>query len=255
MRLFRLFQDVTDCGGFRSVQVGQFYHASENSAPIAKIDWHPWGEAASTLLIMTVDGKLRLVPHAYTRSCLHLFAGREYDISLDTEEPQQVLSFVAERKSKSYLAEDASEREVVSFTLGKGRADWGPLTVYALMKSGDIYAICPYLPKNAYVSVFHPLTFHQRCFSVLYLRLIYIPWNVSFPPNKNFSPKIRQGRPKTSALYTTTNKNTSLHSSDNFLRVQSSLRLLELFLCIPLLPLGRRLPNKAHSYYNPNLGY
>lgn len=54
-----------------------------------------------------------------------------------------------ERKSKSYLAEDASEREIVSFALGKGRADWGPLTVYALMKSGDIYAVCPYLPKNA----------------------------------------------------------------------------------------------------------
>lgn len=76
---------------------------------------------------------------------------REYDISLDTEEPQQVLSFVPERKSGSFMAEDVSEREVASFTLGKGRADWGPLTVYAVMKSGDIYSICPYLPANAYV--------------------------------------------------------------------------------------------------------
>ncbi|KXN86370.1 Nucleoporin nup82 [Leucoagaricus sp. SymC.cos] len=127
----RLVPESIDC---KSVQIGQFYHASENSVPIAKIEWHPWGEAASTLLVMTADGKLR-----------------EYDISVDTEEPQQVLSFVPERKSKSYLAEDASEREVVSFALGKGRADWGPLTVYALMRSGDIYAVCPYLPKNASV--------------------------------------------------------------------------------------------------------
>jgi nucleoporin NUP82 len=74
---------------------------------------------------------------------------REYDISVDTEEPQQVLSFVPERRTKSYLAEDASEREVVSFTLGRGKADWGPLTVYAVMKSGDIYSICPYMPRNA----------------------------------------------------------------------------------------------------------
>ena len=74
---------------------------------------------------------------------------REYDISVDAEEPQQILSFVPERKTKSYLAEDASEREVASFTLGRGKADWGPLTVYAVMKSGDIYSICPYMPRNA----------------------------------------------------------------------------------------------------------
>jgi len=74
---------------------------------------------------------------------------REYDISIDTEEPQQVLSFIPERKAKSYLAEDPSEREVASFILGRGKADWGPLTVYTIMKSGDIYAICPYMPRNA----------------------------------------------------------------------------------------------------------
>ena len=46
---------------FRCVQIGQFYHAANTSATIAKIDWHPWGEAGSTLLVMTVDGKLRYV--------------------------------------------------------------------------------------------------------------------------------------------------------------------------------------------------
>ncbi|KAF8974369.1 hypothetical protein BDZ97DRAFT_1900053 [Flammula alnicola] len=125
----RLVPETIDC---KAVQVGQFYHASDSSAPIAKIEWHPWGEAGSTLLVMTIDGKLR-----------------EYDISNDTEEPQQVLSFVPEKKSKSFMAVDNSEREVASFSLGKGRADWGPLTVYAVMKSGDIYSICPYMPQNA----------------------------------------------------------------------------------------------------------
>ncbi|KAH7924035.1 hypothetical protein BV22DRAFT_1091637 [Leucogyrophana mollusca] len=118
----------------KAIQVGQFHHASKSSVPIAKIEWHPWGEAGSTLMVMTVDGKLR-----------------EYDISMDTEEPQQVLSFVPEKKAKSFLAEDPSEREVASFTLGKGKADWGPLTVYAVMRSGDVYSICPYMPKNASV--------------------------------------------------------------------------------------------------------
>jgi len=74
---------------------------------------------------------------------------REYDVSVDTDEPQQILSFLPDRSRRSFLAEDASERQVASFTFGKGQADWGPLTVYAVMKSGDVYSICPYMPKNA----------------------------------------------------------------------------------------------------------
>ncbi|KAI0796551.1 nuclear pore component-domain-containing protein [Abortiporus biennis] len=127
----KLVPTAVEC---KSIQIGQYYHAAQSSPPIAKIEWHPWGQGGTTLLVMTVDGKLR-----------------EYDIALDTEEPQQVLSFVPEKKSKSFVAEDPTEREVVSFTLGKGNADWGPLSVYALMKSGDIYAISPYMPQNASV--------------------------------------------------------------------------------------------------------
>ncbi|THH13916.1 hypothetical protein EW146_g6350 [Bondarzewia mesenterica] len=125
----RLVPTKVDC---KSIQVGQYYHASTSAAPIVKIEWHPWGDAGSTLMVMTVDGKLR-----------------EYDISVDTEEPQQIISFVPEKKSRSFMANDVSEREVASFTLGRGKADWGPLTMYAAMKSGDVYAICPYMPQNA----------------------------------------------------------------------------------------------------------
>ncbi|TFK55814.1 hypothetical protein OE88DRAFT_1804607 [Heliocybe sulcata] len=127
----KLVTPNVDC---KSIQVGQFYHASATSIPIAKVEWHPWGEGGSTLLVMTVDGKLR-----------------EYDVSVDPEEPQQTLLFVPERKKRSYIAQDETERVVASFALGKGKADWGPLTVYAVMKSGDIYAICPYMPINSSV--------------------------------------------------------------------------------------------------------
>ena len=131
----------------RSVQVGQFYHGSRDSAPIAKIEWHPWGEAGSTLMVMTTDGRLRFVRALHFSKPLTVT--REYDISVDTEEPQQVLSFFPEKKSKSFMAEDPAEREIASFTLGKGKADWGPLTVHAVTRSGDVYAICPYMPQNA----------------------------------------------------------------------------------------------------------
>ncbi|KAF8914080.1 hypothetical protein CPB84DRAFT_1832863 [Gymnopilus junonius] len=148
----RLISDSIDC---RAAHVGQFYHAANNSAPIAKIDWHPWGK------------KLR-----------------EYHTSIDTEEPQQILTFVPERKAKSFIAEDSSEREVASFTIGKGNADWGPLTVYAVMKSGDIFSICPYIPQNALSR--HPM---------------FTLWNVLFSEQEFLAQETSPNSKLLSAIY------------------------------------------------------
>lgn len=98
---------------------------------------------------MTVDGKLRYASSKFRPPAYSYMVHREYDISADADEPQQTLSFVPEKKRNTFDAEDAAEREVASFTFGKGKADWGPLTVYAAMRSGDVYAISPYMPKNA----------------------------------------------------------------------------------------------------------
>ncbi|KIY49501.1 hypothetical protein FISHEDRAFT_65459 [Fistulina hepatica ATCC 64428] len=125
----RMVPAVVQC---KYVVAGDFHH-NTSSAAIAKVDWHPWGDGGSTLLVLTVDGIIR-----------------EYDVSVDVEEPQQTLSFVPQDDHRaSFHADDPADREATSFTLGKGEADWGPLTVYALTRSGDIYSICPYLPVNA----------------------------------------------------------------------------------------------------------
>lgn len=42
----------------RSALVGPFHH-NDSSSPIAKVDWHPWGGHASTLLVLSVDGFIR----------------------------------------------------------------------------------------------------------------------------------------------------------------------------------------------------
>jgi len=39
--------------------------------------------------------------------------------------------------------------ETVSFTFGNGD-DWEIFTIYVLMKNGDVYAICPFLPSKRY---------------------------------------------------------------------------------------------------------
>jgi hypothetical protein len=72
-------------------------------------------------------------------------------VSTDPEEPTQTISFASEKKTRSYAAEDPFARQAVSFTFGQGDGDWSLLTLYAAMRNGDIYAICPFLPTNACV--------------------------------------------------------------------------------------------------------
>lgn len=99
-------------------------------------------------MVMNMDGNMRSV---FFFCCLVRTDASlsEYDVMRDTEEPQQILSFVPPRLSNSFTAEDDLDREITSFSIGKGKADWGPLTMYAVQRNGDVYAICPYMPKHA----------------------------------------------------------------------------------------------------------
>ncbi|EJD53549.1 hypothetical protein AURDEDRAFT_80006 [Auricularia subglabra TFB-10046 SS5] len=117
----------------KSLTLGERHHKRKGSPRVVKLDWHSWGEHGATLLVGTADGVVR-----------------EYDASQNPDEPQQTISFMPPQTRKTFLA-DASTRELVSFTLGGGNADWGPLTLYGLMKNGDVYAIAPYMPARAAV--------------------------------------------------------------------------------------------------------
>lgn len=171
----------------RTVPVAPYYHSAHSNAAISKVDWHPWGENGTSLLVLTEDGILR-----------------EYDVAKDTEEPQQTASFLpisiitASQRSRSrsttpcfndptfqsarggfgLSADDDDATTAVSFSLcvtdtpfprstifdrddeqawaasasqTRGPSDWSPLTIFGLMKNGDVYAICPFLPKSAIV--------------------------------------------------------------------------------------------------------
>ncbi|KIO30221.1 hypothetical protein M407DRAFT_20688 [Tulasnella calospora MUT 4182] len=116
----------------RSLKVGEYYHTAHGTARIAQVYWHPWGRAGCSLLVMTSDGVLR-----------------EYDVSSQAEEPLQTLYFLPQKSRRRGYQADRGAEQIVSFTFGKGVADWGPLTVYALARSGDIYAVAPFLPTHA----------------------------------------------------------------------------------------------------------
>lgn len=44
---------------------------------------------------------------------------------------------------------DEASSRAVSFCVGQGESDWAPFTLFCLMQNGDMYCVCPYLPKKA----------------------------------------------------------------------------------------------------------
>ncbi|WAQ81583.1 hypothetical protein PtA15_1A925 [Puccinia triticina] len=67
----------------------------------------------------------------------------------------------------TYGAAHAASSTAVSICFGAGTGDWGPLTLYAIMLNGDMYAICPYLPKNAVI----PLSYRNSLLFFLTAKL------------------------------------------------------------------------------------
>ncbi|KAG8820318.1 hypothetical protein FRC17_010202 [Serendipita sp. 399] len=125
----------------RSIRIAPFYYGAKGSPRIAKLDWHPLGEGNTSLFVLTADALLR-----------------EFDVTVDAEEPLQTFSFLQRRKrSSTFNTEDSQSTEAVSFTFGcsnydpqgaRGISDWTPLTVYGLLRGGDLYALCPVCPSR-----------------------------------------------------------------------------------------------------------
>ncbi|CDR99741.1 uncharacterized protein SPSC_02573 [Sporisorium scitamineum] len=207
----------------RTVPVAPYYHSAYSDATVSKVDWHPWGEGGTSLLVLTEDGLLR-----------------EYDVAKDTEEPQQTASFLplhnapATQRSRSrsatpglpsrnpesslgprsfgVSAADNDATTAVSFSLcvtntpqprsnpfdqdadhiwaeetsrSSGPSDWSPLTVFGLMRNGDVWALCPFLPKSATVpsvyihnlaklASYHANTFESQQTSYIDTQLRYV---------------------------------------------------------------------------------
>ncbi|KAG0148788.1 hypothetical protein CROQUDRAFT_654356 [Cronartium quercuum f. sp. fusiforme G11] len=71
------------------------------------------------------------------------------------------------RREGTFSAEDVSASRAVTMCFGSGDGDWGPLTLYGLMENGDVYTICPYLPRNAAV----PMTYKSALLFFLTTKL------------------------------------------------------------------------------------
>ena len=75
------------------------------------------------------------------------FLDREYDTSIHPDIPQQtVQAFDSKSHNRGF---NANQDRAVSFALGQGTSDWGALTLFVLTANGELYGICPYLPRHA----------------------------------------------------------------------------------------------------------
>jgi len=93
-------------------------------------------------MVVTTDGKHRFMCILHFSKPLIVTR-----ISQLTQKNHNRLYLSSQKRNPSHSWQKILQN-VRSFTLGKGKADWGPLTVYAVTHSGDICAICPYMPQN-----------------------------------------------------------------------------------------------------------
>ena len=82
---------------------------------------------------------------------------REYDVSHDVDEPQQTLAVLGQptRTSSMLSAEDDDAKVAVSCTFGEESSSWLLFTLLVLMRSGDVYILCPFMPKHAALPRLH----------------------------------------------------------------------------------------------------
>ena len=166
--------------------IGPYYH-SHSSPGIAKVAWHSWGEKDATILVLTSDGLLReydvlrdpeeptqvidfcsdgsALPHSSSSSGMKSFTyGATPTKSSKRTTPGTALvkhrnsTPQKQKKKKPPLsAIDSDATTAVSLCFGEGQSDWSAFSLYCLMQNGDLYCVCPYLPKSARIPSLHLL--------------------------------------------------------------------------------------------------
>lgn len=156
----------------RMARIGAFHHGPASS-PIISVAFHPLGRKGATLCVLTRDAMLREydinadlnAPMQTLDFSQHTLSNPPVLTAGDTPGGRKKTFFGLDRtppasrsKRSSATSPNASivsntdlldEKEAVAFCFGSGDAIWSPLTVYCLMKSGAVFAVCPYLPKHA----------------------------------------------------------------------------------------------------------
>ncbi|KAH6584107.1 hypothetical protein BASA50_000584 [Batrachochytrium salamandrivorans] len=139
--------------------IGDMIHSVDLVNRVSKILWHPLSETGTHLVVLSSNAVLRI-----------------YDVASSSRDPEQTIPFgstssdydiyAAPRTNKHRFGSEIDDSDAVSFCFGVDVAAvgsntngsssapalsvslWSPFTIYALMRNGDIVALCPVTPSR-----------------------------------------------------------------------------------------------------------
>ncbi|KAJ3323144.1 hypothetical protein HDV06_002156 [Boothiomyces sp. JEL0866] len=118
-------------------KIGSTYFSSSD---IVKIMWHPFSATNSHLLVLVSSGILYM-----------------FDVTKDIHDPEQTFHLIEHFPKKGTIfGANLDEFETTTFTIGEyssPNCGWTCITVYAMLKSGDIVSVSPVLPNNSNLPV------------------------------------------------------------------------------------------------------
>ncbi|KAJ3152665.1 hypothetical protein HDU86_005538 [Geranomyces michiganensis] len=105
---------------------------------VVKVQWHPLSEKHVHLMVLSVDGILGLHDVTAGQNSLeksYYFFGSPHG--------------AAPTNRSGMFGPDLDEEDFVSLCTARNDGKWGSMTVYGVTRSGDVYALCPVLPKRS----------------------------------------------------------------------------------------------------------
>lgn len=104
---------------------------------VLKAFWNPIGPDDSVLVLLNDNNTVRM-----------------YDVLTSTLQPDYEHTFFQSQSSGNISLETSfiDSDKVVSVCLGTSSDSFGPLTLYALSDSGDVYGLCPFVPSRFVIS-------------------------------------------------------------------------------------------------------
>ena len=134
----------------KTFQLGPTCHVLEQS-PLVSAIWHPLSVSGETLITVTKEACVRL---------WELDAGNRAsfdapELAVDLKKLANATSLEKDLGASRYgvskgFSPDNVEMEVGGACFGGTGEDggWGSMTLWVGMREGDVYALCPFLPKN-----------------------------------------------------------------------------------------------------------
>ncbi|EME84553.1 uncharacterized protein MYCFIDRAFT_133498 [Pseudocercospora fijiensis CIRAD86] len=140
----------------KSFTVGPTAHVLEQS-PLVSALWHPLSPSGNALLTITLDAVVRL----WELDIDNRASFNEPSLAVDLRKLARATSSrddLAANKygvKKGYSLDDEQMRVSASCFGGTGQEDedgWSSMTLWIAMAPGDVYALCPFLPSQFWLS-------------------------------------------------------------------------------------------------------